>query len=185
MSLSIKPSEIESIDDIGELDGSPVKLVKCIGGFFMAIGRQQGRGQDEALATGSHAAIVKYSLEKNFRSYRPAMEKSESFDIERVTGLTELVPKELRLKGYELHALKKHEDTSYIVSKYGSEVVQYKTFKMDNSLVVMSPSNLIKDEELPISSAIVRAVTQEASNSGKESIVFRNKSFKVKDLLKK
>jgi hypothetical protein len=185
MSVNIKPSEIESIDDIGEMDGSPVKLVKCVGGFFMALGRRHGRNQDEALASGSHAAIVKYSLEKNFSTFRPAMEKSEFFDTERVTGLTELVPKALRNKGYELHALTKHEQTSYVITKYGSEIVNYKTFPMNKSLVVMDPSNTIKDEELPMTTAIIKAVTDEANQLGKESIVFKNRSFKVKDLLKK
>jgi hypothetical protein len=183
--MNIKASEIESIDNIGEMDGSPVKLVKCVGGFFMALGRRHGRNQDEALASGSHAAIVKYSLEKNFSTFRPAMEKSESFDLEKVTGLTALVPKELQKRGYELHSLKKNEETSYIVTKYGSEVVNYKTISLDKSLIVTNPSNTIADAELPITSAIVKAVAQEATESGKESVVFRNRSFKTKDLLKK
>lgn len=181
--MNLKPSEIESIDEIGEMDGYPVRLVKCIGGFFMAIGKNRS-GQDEALAGGSHAAIVKYTLEKKYSSFRPAMEKSEFSNNEKVIGMSELVPKEFRNKGYDLHTLKKNEETEYVFSKHGSEIVTFKSFPLDNKLVVCSPNKTVKPDESFVTASLVKAVVREANSLHKDIIAYREKLFKVSELKK-
>jgi hypothetical protein len=180
--MQLKPSEIESVDQIGELEGAPVKMVKTKGGFYIALGRSQRAGQEEALAGGSHPAIVKYNIEKKFRNFQPAMEKSESFDDkETVIGLSELIAKDFRQKGYDMYALKKGEQTSYIISQYNNEIVRYETKSKEDGLYLSSPSKKVTDEESSVvSRAIVSAALQEASELGKTSIVYQNTKITVK-----
>ena len=41
--------EVESIEDIGILDGKPVKLVKTKGGFYIGVAAARGRSQEEVI----------------------------------------------------------------------------------------------------------------------------------------
>lgn len=65
--MNITPNEISEIEEIGTMNGLPVKLLTTKGGFRIAVGRNQGKQVDEALAAGSHPAIVKYNLENSTR----------------------------------------------------------------------------------------------------------------------
>ena len=80
--MQLTPNEIDSVEDAGLLNGSKVKLIKTKGGFWIAVGRPQGKLQEEALAAGSHPAIVRYNLERQHPTFQPSMQKSELMGLE-------------------------------------------------------------------------------------------------------
>lgn len=124
---NIKPEEVESIKVIGELHGEDVKVIKTIGGFFVAVGRKsKNKKTVEPLAAGSHTALVSHQLDKQFKSeFRPAMFKSESEVLPVVKEYTKKLPQELVDGGYELFTLTKNEKVNFIATKRGAEVLNF------------------------------------------------------------
>lgn len=121
--MEVKPSEIEHVEQIGTLNGSPVRLLKTVGGFWICLGRPKSGTREEALAAGSHPAIVKYNVEKQFSEFQPSLAKSETVSsLEKVIGFTELLPLEMRNRGYEMYSLLNQNKIDYILTRYGSEV---------------------------------------------------------------
>jgi hypothetical protein len=121
--MRIEPSEIAEVQDAGELDGSPVKLVRTKGGFWIATGRPMGKSMDQALSAGSHPAIVRYNVEKQFPTFRPAMMKSlafgpESLVLEHTDGLSE----ELKKSGHELYTVQTGDKVEAILALQGMKI---------------------------------------------------------------
>lgn len=170
--MKIRPSEIVSIEEIGELDGSPVRLLRTSGGLFMATGKLKGKASDEALAAGSHPAIVKYNLEKQHRSFRPAMNKSET-NHEEVIGLSELLPAHVRSQGYDLYEIRKSEGASYFITKFGSEVSSYKTVPTDSTLKIEVTGGPLPAEASGAAHGVMQAAAREAVRLGKQEIEFQ------------
>src|SRR5258706_429515 len=101
--MKLTPNEIDSIEDAGMLDGAAVKLLRTKGGFWMAVGRPRGKFRDEALAAGSHPAIVRYNLERQFPGFQPAMMKSElASDPSKVERHSHFLSDSLRKSGHDL-----------------------------------------------------------------------------------
>jgi hypothetical protein len=83
------------------------------------------RTEEEAIAAGSHPAIVKHSLEKSYgEKYQPKMQKSEGEIEYKVQEHTQDLKVELFNKGYSLHSLEKNEEIYFILSKYNKEVTE-------------------------------------------------------------
>jgi hypothetical protein len=183
--MELKPSEIEAIEEIGELDGSPVKMIRTIGGFWIAVGKPKGKKDQEALGAGSHPAIVKYNVEKQFSAFQPTLAKSElTGSSESVTGYTELLPQEMRKNGYEMFSLTKSNEIEYVLTKHGAQVhvfkaeVQTDKIKFDKAAKPL-PSNL-----KGFSKAATTVATHKAKELGKEFIEYDNVKFPIKKLLK-
>ena len=117
--LKIKPEEIESVQEIGMLDGEPVSLLKTVGGFHMAASKGKG-----VLAQGSHPAIVRYNVAKQHKGFSPILAKSEENEP-LVFGMSDLLPEGMYEKGFDLYSLEKNESTGveFVLTKSGADVV--------------------------------------------------------------
>lgn len=121
--MQITPSEIESVEDAGMLNGTSVKLVKTRGGFWLAVGRPRGKLQEEALAAGSHPAIVKYNLERQHPDFQPAMMKSELMaNASKVEKHSHYLPDSLRKSGHDLYSIQTGSQIEFQVTKQNAKV---------------------------------------------------------------
>jgi hypothetical protein len=136
--MRIEPNEIAEIQEAGELDGAPVKMVRTKGGFWIATGRPMGRPQDQALSAGSHPAIVRYNVEKMFPNFRPAMMKSITFTEESlVQQHSQFLSEELRKSGHDIYSVQTGNRVDFLVT------VQ--------NMTVASVGALLKNENLEVS----------------------------------
>jgi hypothetical protein len=152
--MNIKPSEIESVEDIGLIKGRPVKLLKTLGGFYLAIGSPNGK--EEALAAGSHPAIVKYNLKKKFKDFHATMSKSEHKPEDVVVEHTSLLPPEMISKGYDLYSVKKPLSNEYYLTKFNAE--QLKITLSKGETFVKAVENLSKEILEQTKEAVKKAI---------------------------
>lgn len=185
MSIEIKESEIDSVDSIGDLSGEQVKLVKTKGGLYIAIGRPRGKKKDEVIAAGSHPAIVRYNIEKSFAEFQPSMMKSEIFERSAVSGMTDLLPLNMRNKGYDLYVIKKSNEVDFVITKSQIEVVKYQGHLVDSDLIVMKTDTVITNDLAPAMSAVSSAAAIVAIDEGKTGIVTGGKRYDPKTVFKK
>jgi hypothetical protein len=116
--MQITEQEIHSIEDAGMLDGRPVKLIRTKGGFWIATGKPKGKFRDEALAAGSHPAVVKYNLEKQYPSFQPAMMKSEAFsDNVVVEKHSHFLSDDLRKSGHDIYSIHEGNSVRFDITK--------------------------------------------------------------------
>jgi hypothetical protein len=182
----IKPSEIKSVEDIGFMDNSPVKMVRTIGGLFVATGKLAGRKEEEALAAGSHPGIVKHNIEKMYGAkYQPTLAKSEGAIEEPVTEHTSQLDSSLSNKGYSLHSVQSNNQIDFVVSNRGIEVLKHtalikaETFEFQQP----EPKSYARSEELlknNVTKSIILAAIDKANELGKTSISCKNVIYKVK-----
>lgn len=118
----IKDSEIDSIEEIGRLSGRPVKLIRTLGGFYIAIGSPNGR--EEALAAGSHPAIVKFNLKKKYSNIHFSFHKSEHKPEPTIKDYTNLLPKPLVNKGFSFYSVSDLSKTEFYLNKYCHELLK-------------------------------------------------------------
>lgn len=181
--MQIKPSDVADIQEIGDLEGEPVQLVRTTGGFHMAVGRRKGKKDSEILAAGSHAAIVKYNVEKQYKGFRPNLEKSEQ-ETDMVTEHSTLLSKSAINEGFSLLSLEKPNKIEYIITKNNQEYTNFKAEIVGSKMVILSPTKLIKNEESHLTNSVALAAAQDAHKLGLSEIIHRNNVFKVKDLIK-
>lgn len=138
--MQITANEIAAIDETGTLDGSPVKMIRLKGGFYIATGKPFGKLREEALAAGSHPAIVKYNLSKQYPGFQESLMKSEAFS--EADALVEkhshFLTEELRKSGHEVYSVQNGPDISFHVSKHGIKVGEVKGFLKEDSIVINS-----------------------------------------------
>jgi len=121
--MQLTPNEIDSIEEAGVLDGSPVKLLRTKGGFFMAVGKPRGKFKDEALAAGSHPAIVKYNLERAFPNFQPSMVKSELLsDNVKVEKHSHFLSDELRKSGHDVYSVQTNNKIEFQITKQNVKI---------------------------------------------------------------
>lgn len=138
--MDILPNEIESIKTIGNLYDNDVKMVQCVGGFFVAVGKKKKSSKKaEALSAGSHPALVSHQLSKEFGSdFKPAIFKSEQDVLEKVEDKSKYLSRSDIEKGVELYTLSKGGNLDFILYKNGITLGQYKAEIQDKSLVLKS-----------------------------------------------
>ena len=185
MSVEIKPSEIDSVDSIGDLAGEQVKLVKTKGGLYIAVGRPRGKKKDEVIAAGSHPAIVRYNIEKAYAEFQPAMIKSETGEESLVAGMSDLLPSNMRKSGYDLYVIKKSNEVDFVLTKSQIEVVKYQGYLVNSDLIVSKADKIITNDLVPAVSAFTTAAAMVAIDEGKTGIVHGNKRYDPKSVLKK
>lgn len=121
--MNITANEIECIEDAGTLDGSPVKLIRTKGGFWIATGRPKGKSKEEAIAAGSHPAIVKFDLEKRFPTFQAAMMKSAYFnDTAIVEKHSHFLSDELRKSGHDIYSVQDGSEINFHITKHNLKV---------------------------------------------------------------
>jgi hypothetical protein len=182
----IKTSEIRSIEDIGVLENSPVKLLRTIGGLWVATGRPRGKKDDEALAAGSHPAIVKHNIEKMYGNrFQPAMAKSEAATEPKVGEHTSKLSRVLIDRGYTLHSIHFSDSIDFVVSKRGIEVLKHGALVKAEALEFQgaTPKNAegaLEAISENVTRSIIFAAVDEANEIGKTQIVYKDIKYKVK-----
>ena len=181
--MQIRPDEITSVEDIGLLDGTPVRLLRSTGGFYFAMGKQKGKKLEEALAAGSHPGIVKYNVEKLYKEFIPALAKSDKDHVE-VIGYTELLPTELRKSGYEMFMIEDLTSVSFTLTKNGMEKGCFKGNYSSDSLMLSKLGNIDKSLALPFAKATASAAARKALCEGKKFVQFEGVKVDSSKILK-
>lgn len=138
--MDIQPNEVESVKTIGNLNGDEVKVVKTYGGFYVAVGKKKKNSKKaEALAAGSHQALVAHQLGKEYGAdFEPAIFKSEADQLEKVESKTDYLPADMIAKGLELFTLSKNGKVDVVLYKRGLTLGQYTGEIEDKSLILKS-----------------------------------------------
>jgi hypothetical protein len=133
--MQLTPNEIDSVEDMGVLDGNPIKLLRTKGGFFMAIGKPRGKYRDEALAAGSHPAIVKYNLERAYPNFQPAMMKSELLsDNSKVERHSHFLSDSLRKSGHDVYSVQNGDRVEFQITKQNTKLYSVESQLKDGAL---------------------------------------------------
>lgn len=136
-SMQIKPSEIASIEEAGILNQSPVKMIRTKGGFWIAVGKPKGKMREEAIAAGSHPAIVKFNIEKQYPEYQPAMMKSEHFaDNVQVEKHSHFLSDELRKSGHDIYSVQTGINVDFHITKHNMQVSSVSGSLVEDALVL-------------------------------------------------
>lgn len=151
--MQLTPEEIDTIEEAGVMNGGPVRMIRTKGGFWIAIGRPKGKFKDEAIAAGSHPAIVKYNVEKQYPDFQPAMMKSEHFsDGAHVDGHSHFLSEDLRKSGHDVYSVQFGTHIDFHVTKHGMNVASIRGDLKENSLV-------FENVNLKIPQEMVRALS--------------------------
>ena len=165
--LKIRPEEIESVEEIGSLNGEPVSLLKTVGGFHIAASKSKG-----VLAQGSHPAIVKYNLAKQNKGFAPMLTKSESSDPQ-VVGMSDLLPAGFYQKGFDLYSLQKSESSEidYVLTKAGSQLVVLSGQNGNDEIQINDVSGQNAETISKYLPAMASAISEDTSSQGKKLVV--------------
>lgn len=185
MGIEIKPSEIDSVDYIGDLDGDQVKMIRTVGGLYLALGKPRGKMREEVLAAGSHPGIVKYNIKKNFQTFQPALMKSSFAQEEHVVvGFSDLLPPQMIKKGYDLYGVKLNDKVDFVLTKSQVEITKYEAKLGQNEIVIQKPNIVLTHEIYPVAKATVRAAAMTAVAEGLDLVTVNGKKFPSKRLAK-
>jgi len=124
VSMQITPEEIDRIEEAGTMNGGTVKLVRTKGGFWIAIGRKKGKHLEEALTAGSHSAIVKYNMEKQFPDYQPNLMKSEGAIEPVVSKHSHFLSDDLQKSGHDIFSIQTGESVEFHITHGHSQVAK-------------------------------------------------------------
>jgi hypothetical protein len=164
--MQLTPNEIDSIEDAGLLNGSPVKMIKTKGGFWIAVGRPQGKITEEALAAGSHPAIVKFNLERQHPTYQPAMQKSELMGPEsKVESHSHFLSDSLRKSGHDLYSVQTGDKVEFHITKQNAKVSSVNA-SFDKGTLVFGDLNVDKK----FSRALAGATSEKVLSAGASKI---------------
>ncbi len=143
--MNLTPDEVDTVEDAGTLHGNPVKLLRTKGGFWMAIGRQRGKAREEALAAGSHPAIVKYNLEKQFPDFQPAMMKSELLSSSvKVEKHSHFLSDALRKSGHDIYSVHNGDKIEFQITKHNVKIHSVDT-AIDKGAIVFDSMSFGKE----------------------------------------
>lgn len=163
--MNISPNEIDTIEEAGMLDNQPVKLIRTKGGFWIAVGQPKGKMRSEALTAGSHPAIVKYNIEKQFPGFQPVMMKSEFGQAEVVEQHSHFLSDELRKSGHDIYSVQKGPSIDFHVTKHNMKVSTINGNILEDSLVLNK-----LDIDKQFAKALAGATTEKALSSGASKI---------------
>lgn len=170
--MQITPNEIASIEDAGMLDGNPVKLIRTKGGFWIAVSRLKGKIHEEAIAAGSHPAIVKYNIEKTYPGFQPSLMKSENFsDGSIVEKHSHFLGEELRKSGHDIYSVQVGTKIDFHITKQEVKLSTIST-ELDKGVMVVAkgvgfPREFVK--------AVAGATSEKAQSCGAHKIRFEAK----------
>ena len=154
MEMQITAKEIDKIEEAGMLNGKPVKLIRTRGGFWICVGKRKHSSSEEALAAGSHPAIVKYNMEKQFPEFEPHMMKSESGIEPLVEKHSHFLSDDLRKGGYDIFSIQHGIDVEFQITKHNSEVASV-TGLIDGDNLYIENLDIPKEFSKPMAGATV------------------------------
>jgi hypothetical protein len=162
MSMSLKPEDIDTIEEAGILDGQPVKLARTRGGFWLGI------CNGKVLSGGSHPAIVKHTIGKMHPNFQPVMCKSEAFSDAIVDRHSHFLSDELRKSGHDIYSIQTNDDIEFQITKHNLKIASIHTRLQDKELYI---------PELNIPKEFTRAL---AGATTEKAIACNSKAIKVK-----
>lgn len=169
--MNISPNEIDTIEEAGMLDNSPVKMIKTKGGFWLAVGKPRGKMRDEALACGSHPAIVKFNVEKQFPAFQPALMKSAVFnDSAIVDKHSHFLSEELRKSGHDIYSVQDGSSIDFHVTKNNLKVETLEGH-IENGSLKFNTVSMAKE----FVKALSGATAEKAISCGVSAIKIENK----------
>jgi hypothetical protein len=138
--MKLTEKDVKSVESFGELNGKELKLLITKGGFNIIMGKRPGSNEEECLTAGSHPAICRFNLIKQFKnSYAPAMMKSSLYnDSSIVENHSHFLSDDLRKSGHEIHSIQSDSHISFHVTKHGIKVADVDTYVQDKVLVFPS-----------------------------------------------
>jgi hypothetical protein len=169
--MKIDPKEVKSIKTIGSLHDDDVKLVTTKGGLYLALGKKsKNNKKHDALAAGSHPALVLHQIEKEFKSeFQHAINKSESDILPEVSELN------CEVKGLSMFSLKKGINIDVVVAKFGIEICKCECEISGNNLKVKRVDYRAKaftaDVKEVLRSQMNKGIIQTAEKEGFEEII--------------
>lgn len=153
--MQITPNEIDTVEDAGMLDKSPVKMIRTKGGFWIAVGRLKGKIKEEALAAGSHPAIVKFNLEKQFPDFQPSLMKSEHFaDGSLVEKHSHFLPEDLRKSGHDIYSVQVGPSVDFHITKHNNKISTVNG-NLEDKFLVIKNLNISKEFSKALAGAAV------------------------------
>lgn len=160
--MQITPNEIESIEDAGLMNGKPVKLIRTKGGFCIAVGTPQGKMREEALAAGSHPAIVKYNMEKQYPMFQPLLAKSEiTISPAVVTKHSSFLSDDLKKSGHDVYAIQSGTNIEFQITKHDVKIGSVQA-TLEKDAIVVNEMKVSKE----FSHALAGATTEKAIACG-------------------
>ena len=169
--MQITPNEVDSIEDIGVLNGKNVKMIKTKGGFFIAIGHKRGDPTDSALAAGSHPAIVKFNLERQCPDFQPAMQKSELMGMEpKVENHSHFLSDVLRKSGHDLYSIQTGDKVEFQITRQNAKVESV-VGSFDKGTLVLNNINVDKK----FTRALAGATSEKVLSCGAQKIRIQGK----------
>lgn len=170
--MQITPNEIDSIEDAGLMNGEPVKLIRTKGGFWIATGKPRGKFRDEALAAGSHPAIVKYNLEKQYPDYQPALMKSEALISPAVvTKHSHFLTEDLKKSGHDIYSVQNGANIEFQITKHDVKIASAEAVLRDNAVMVRHEMNIPKE----FAGALAGATAEKALSCGTSNVRIQGK----------
>lgn len=142
--MKITANEIAQIEEnVGTLDQSPVKMIRTKGGFWIALGKPKGKSREEALAAGSHPAIVKYNLSKQYPQFQESLMKSESFSEgdALVDKHSHFLSEDLRKSGHDIYSVQNGPDIAFHITKQNVKI-GIASGNLENDTIVLKEINI-------------------------------------------
>lgn len=138
--MQITANEIAAIEEAGMLDGSPVKMIRTKGGFWISVGRPRGQKNEIALSAGSHPAIVKFNLKKQYPGFQENMMKSAEFAeaFAQIDTHSHFLSEDLRKSGHDIYSVQSGTEISFHITKFQAEVGAAKGHISEDTIVMDS-----------------------------------------------
>jgi hypothetical protein len=169
--MQITPDEIVSVEDVGMMNGHPVKLLRTKGGFHIATGKLKGKAREEAIAAGSHSAIVKYNLEKQYPEYQPTLMKSEiSLNPAVVTKHSHFLSEDLQKSGHDIYSVQSGTNIEFQVTKHDMKIGSIQA-TLEKDAIVVNDMKISKE----FSHALAGATTEKALSCGAAKVKIQGK----------
>lgn len=172
--MRFDPSEVLTVEDLGEADGTPIKAVSLKGGLCIAV--KSAGDKSQVLASASHIGILRHAIKKSVSGFHPTLMKSER-DETPFTDYSDLLPAVLTKSGYNLYAIYKNNyTTEYSVTRHNiNEFTFTGLTKSDCISLSGAPqeSPIVSQAFIPIG----KACAKDAIKAGKEFVKFAGKKL--------
>ena len=160
--MKLNTNEIVSTEEIGILNGQPVKLLKTSGGFVIGMGAKTRGAAPVALSAGSHRDVVIYNIETQYSNFEPAMMKSAEFSEKVVVEKhSHFLPSDLRKSGHDIYSIQKGPIVNFHITKRDVNLVSTKA-QIQNQTLVLADLTIPKE----FVSAMAAATAEKAVSCG-------------------
>jgi hypothetical protein len=181
----IKPEEIKSIQDVGEVDKKKVKLIKTLGGLNV-VSLEDEAGNHNPIFGSSHQAIALYNLNKKYgKAFIPYMTKNEE-NKEEVFDYSNKLNEALRKKGYDLFLIKNETSLKIVLNHHNLEVFSQEALEKAESLEflpIVDIKNIEKSEfarQFKAQGSIIFALIDYARATNKKTLEYTPQNLKIK-----